>query len=375
MKTASAYILYTPLTVSLFMDERGGSVSQSKSGTDGTFSPDRTLFPLILRPRLEVADSDHVISNGDRTASLIDCRWYIGNDEGGIRITSGSGGFVLGAYGELQVMRNVEPDTPMPLYFACAFIDPRNGKTFRKSWSMTLSSTLATELQLSLEIDAASKQPVSPFKSQSVRVINATFRNGEDTVDDAHAVYAWKLLVRGAGGTPSLRSVGEEDLFYVSGQGTKSLTIDRRFIDKELLVLEAYHTAAPGRICSARTKIYRWYGQWDDVVHLTRGRFIRPDTTEIESVVNVQTPKGDISSPASYFDITHVLTTNERGASEEVIGYGERVVVPVSKLSKDPNVVPVFGIETRERSALRACVIDGKRVVINGKIMCIQIPI
>lgn len=103
MKTASAYILYQPLSVSLFMDEVGGSSTQRKNNVNGEFDPDRTLFPLILRPRLIIKDPDHVLQDGDQTSSLIDTRWYIGSNESGTRITKDTSGFTLGTYGELSV--------------------------------------------------------------------------------------------------------------------------------------------------------------------------------------------------------------------------------------------------------------------------------
>jgi putative uncharacterized protein (fragment) len=371
MKTASAYILYQPLSVSLFMDEVGGSTTQRKNNVNGEFDPDRTLFPLVLRPRLIIKDPDHLLQDGDQTSGLIDTRWYIGSNESGPRITKDTSGFTLGAYGELSVKRNVEPSTPLNLYFTCAFIDARTQKTFRKTYLVTLTTAQSTELNLSIEIDAARKMPVNPFKSQARRTLTATFRNGQETIADSKAVYLWKVR---DSTTRQLRAITADDLFYVSGQGTKSLVIDRRFVDKELVQVEACHTSDPTRKVYAQTKMFRWYGQWDEREVITRGKFIRPDTNEIEVRTYVDTPKGQVSTPENYFDITHIFTTNEKGALEKVIGYGESVVVPASIAGKDPNVIPVFGTEVKERTALRACLVSGKKALINGKIMCIQIP-
>lgn len=372
MKTTSGYILFNPLSVALFLDEIGGSTSQRKSNVSGEFDPDRTLFPLVLRPRLVVKDPDHVLNDGEHTINLIDTRWYIGSSENGTRITKDTEGLSIGENGELSVSRNVEPAVPLNLFFTCGYIDTRTKKTFRKTYLVTLTTTQATELNLSIEIDAARKMPVSPFKNQTNRVITATFRNGQETIADNKAVYLWKVQDKIS---KQLRTITADDLFYVSGQGTKSITIDRRFIDKELIQVEAYHVADPGRIVHAHTKIFRWYGQWDERVAITRGKFIRPDTREIEVVAIVDTPRGQVTDPADYYDITHIFTTNEAGAPERVIGYGERVVVPASIAGKDPNVIPVFGVEVKERTALRACTVNGKVAMINGKITCLQIPV
>ena len=52
----------------------------------------------------------------------------------------------------------------------------------------------------------------------------------------------------------------------------------------------------------------------------------------------------------------------------------ETAIVPRSSIGSDPSARPVFGIEVRERTALRACTIGGAACLVNGKIMCIQIP-
>jgi hypothetical protein len=372
MKTASAYILYQPLIVSLSMDEIGGSTTQHKNNVSGGFDPDRTMFPLILRPRLVVKDPDHVLQDGDYTSALIDTRWYIGNDENGSRITTVTPGFTIGAYGELLVGCNVEPSVPVNLYFTCAYIDTRTLRVFRQSVLVTLTTVLSTELNLDISLDAARTMPVNPFKHQALRTVTATFRNGRDTVTDSEAIYLWKVR---DGVTRQLRAITTDDLFYISGQGTRSLVIDRRFIDRELIQIEACHTSDPSRKVYAQTKAYRCYGQWDERVVITRGKYIRPDTGQIEAQACVDTPRGQVVNPQDYFDITHIFTTNEKGAVEKVTGYGERVVVPASIAGKDPNVIPLFGVEVRERTALRACRIENKTVLINGKIMCIQIPV
>ena len=372
MKTATAYIIYDPLVLSFSIVETGGSTVQRKDALTGGFDPDRTLFPLVLKPLLEVQDPNHVLEDGDHSDKLIDCRWYIGSDENGTRIDSSTSGLTPGTGGTLTVSRNVEPSMPLNLFFTCAYIDARTQNTFRKSMSLALSSVLATELNLSLEIDAAAKMPVSPFKTHRRRTITATLRNGDETVSDDDAVYVWNVL---DASTRQMRAITDDDLFYVSGQGTKALTVDRRFIDKELIEVVACHSAVPSRTVSARTKAFRWYGQWDDEVRITRGKYIRTDTTEIEVQALVNTPKGIVDSPADYYDITHVQTSSVSGAPQTVIGYGESVTVPRSSVGSDPNARPVFGIETRERTALRACLIDGSACLVDGAVMCISIPI
>ena len=368
MKTASAYILYTPLSLSLYVDILGGSLNQRKDYLTGGFDPDRTLFPIQLCPRLVVHDFDNIVPSGDHSQDLIDCRWYIGCNESGERITSSTTGFSLGTCGVLTVSRNVEPSLPLNLYFSCAYVDPRTNKPYRKNYLVTLTSVLGTDLALSIEIDAAKKMAVSPFLINKKRTINAIFRNGEMVIPDELATFRWDVLDGGL-----WRAITDDDIFYESGQGSKSLTIDRSYIDKEFIRVVASPKSNSQVSVEAHTKVFRWYGQWSERVAIVRGKFVRPSTRDIEVCCIVDSSKGVISSPEQYYDITHVLTTDEKDSPLNVIGYGESVIVPASIVGKDPNVLPIFGCEVKERTALRACCIEGKTVTLNGVVMTMSV--
>lgn len=375
MKTASAYILYQPLNIALTMDILGGSLNQHRDSLSGDFDPDRSITPLLLAPHLEVEDPDGIILVSDQSSNLIDCRWYTASDDSDEtqRITSDTSGFTLGESGRLTVWRNVAEYDPLNLFFSCAFIDPRSQRVYRKQYQLTLTSSVSVDLNLSLELDVADKMPISPFKNYSTRTITATLRNGErelpiDGVNFISRWYVWDKQAR-------LWKIASTDYIFIDSITNSSITIDRRYIDRELLKLEVL-CAAEASVAPLykRVKMYRWYGQWDDRCVITRGKFVRPDTDEFEVLAIVDTDKGQVTNPAKYFDITHVFTTNERGAAQTIVGYGETVVVPASIAGKDPNVIPVFGIETKERTALRAVTIGGKEVQINGQTVCIQIP-
>ena len=375
MKTASAYILYQPLSIALTMDMLGGSLTQRIDELSGDFDPDRAVTPLVLSPHLEVSDPDGIIVVSDQSSNLIDCRWYLASDDSDEtkRITSSTSGFTLGDAGRLTVRRNVEDYAPLHLYFSCAFIDPRTQRIYRKQHQLTLTSTRSADLKLSLELDVADKMPISPFKNFGQRTIHATLRNGEDIIpiDGVNAFCRWLIWDKN---NRVLNVASSTNDIFVDAITEDSITVDRRYIDREVLVCEVWHVLNPDKRLRKRVKMYRWYGAWDDRCVITRGKFVRPDTDEFEVMAIVDTDKGQVANPVNYFDITHIFTTNERGAPQTVVGYGESVVIPAGIAGKDPNVIPVFGIETKERTALRAVTIGGKDVQINGKTVCIQIP-
>lgn len=374
MKTATAYIVYNPLIVSLSMLEVAGSSTQKKSNLDGSFDPDRSIFPLVYKPVLKIKDPDGIIGESDQTENLIDCRWYIGSNEQGERIISTTNGMTLLSNGRLQISRNIEPTNPLSLFFVCRFIDPRTKNVFTKKWLKVLSTDATTEQNLSLEIDAAHLMPVSPFKNFGERDITATFRNGETAISDAQAVYKWKVLDGSESSGYAFRDITTDDLFYISGQSTKTITIDRRLIDKEVIRLEAYHVNNPSNIASAQTTIIRRYGQWDEREVITRGKFYHSRADSIEVTCYIDSEKGAIASPQKFFDITHIVTTNEEGSEEKTIAYGESFITDASIASSDPHVRTVFGVSVKERTALRPIAIEGNIVTIGGLVACLQIP-
>lgn len=377
MKTASAYILYQPLTVSLYVDVIGGTMSQAQDALTGDYDPDRSLVPLILKPKLQISDPDGILVSGDYTSGLIDCRWYEANDDSDEqkRITGSTKGYTLGSYGQLTVSKNVPSSSPVSLFFTCAWIDRRNNNIFRKTWQGSLTTEKRLDLKLSMKLDCAQKIAISPFRvptaetSDHIRVINATLYNGDVPIDESKTHFSWEILENGRFTQFNEYPFLDDD----SGEGSQ-LVIKPAFIDKELFKVTGFVTDYPQFSVSELVKVYRDYGNWSDEVRIESGKFIRPDTTEITAKAYVTSRRGTYSNPQEYFDITHIFTTNETNAEEKVIGYGESVTVPASIAGKDPHIVPVFGIITKERTALRPITIDGKVVIMDGYVACIQIP-
>lgn len=374
MKTYDAFIMYDPLSMSFSILELGGTLDQKKDKLTGLFSPDRTVTSLILRPQLKILDPEGILTSKtqsmDFTSSLFNHRWFV-NEE---RILSTTPGYTLGNNGELVVAVNAEPGTPINLKYCWNFTDARTHKVFGGEQVISLVSVAVSDLNLSLKIDAALALPISPFKNLTTRVINATFRNGETDIADSDAHYEWQVQIP-SGDSKVFRAITTDDIFYVSGQGTKSLTIDRRFIDKELIMLEAYHVAEPTYKEYSRTKLYRDYGLWEDKMNFLTGRYIRYTTKSVEIQTTIETPKGNIANPSNYFSIEYFYKTTAVGDVFKSVGYGETLSMPRSRIGYDPNIKPIWGIEVKPLSALRATTINGKVATINGKVLCIQKPL
>jgi hypothetical protein len=375
MKKSNAYALYTPLSLTLAIETEGGSLTQTEyvEGDAWEIDPDRGLCPLVLRPRLDVVDADGIIANGDHTAELFDCHWYIGRSDEGTRITSETEGFEVGENGRLTVGLNVEAGEVVPLFFTAAYEDSRLGRYFRMSGQVELSTAVNEEVNLRLETDWANLLTINPLKDPGERTLTAQLWNGETKIGDEGASYTWEVLAE-EGGTTWRAITEAEDLWCRGGVGTRALTVDLRMVDREHVRVTAALKAAPKRTATAYCLLKRDYGQWEETApRFVRGRYIHPSTGTVEVETEVQTRRGALEEPERWFDIEHVLIGSTSG-EEHVIGYGARAEIAAAEAVEIGGQRPQFGVRVSERTALRAATVDGKLATIDGKVILLQQP-
>ena len=121
--------------------------------------------------------------------------------------------------------------------------------------------------------------------------------------------------------------------------------------------------------------MYRWYGQYEEYCDIVRGKMIHPDTKETEVQIRVANRQGNIIHPERFFDIGIYFRRDVPGENWRPIAHSPHVVVPSSMAGLKYGVRAVFGAEVRELSALRAAKIGSKKILINGKVACMQIPV
>lgn len=372
MKTASVHILYDPLVLTFDVTLLGGNLSQRLDAASQAYEPDRTLAPLRLSPVLHLQDPNHILPDGDHSADLIDCRWYLGTDDRGTPLHLGGPqqGFQVSAHGLLTVTQNAFPGEAIPLFLTCAYIDPRTGKVFPFHWSGTLTCDLSRDWNLSVRLNVPRKYTISPYRRQTERVIEAICWNGSTQLNPLHFHTTWQVF------DPTIHAYRDidpsTDLWYKEGADSFILRIDPRYIENILLQVTCHPSIDPTATCSTHFKAHRWYGQWEEAEVITQGKYLRPDTPEVAVQCILNTPRGELTNPQDYFDITHLMMRREAGSRQTVVGYGPTVIMPASQLPRDPHVEVVFGCQVHERTALHAATIGGRTVTIGGKILTLS---
>lgn len=370
IKKQSAVVVYDPLDVSFNIIENGGNLLQTKESNSGRYDPDRTITPLTLTPTLQVKDPNHILNDGDHSSKLFNHRWYYNQEDEQHRITSRTDPdmFVLNTDMSLEICGNVAPGA-VNLICLCQYIDARRNEVLNFRKVLALACTSVSDCNLTLEMDAGARLPLSPYKANTLRTIHAQLKNGGTDVADSSATYVWKVATEN-------RAVSTDDPWYVSGIGTKNLTVDTKYIGKVVLQCEANLQTDTTTKVSAMTKLHRWYGQYREDIEIPRGQFILPSTQMCTVRAKVSTNRmGEIDSPQKYFDIILVWKKDLPGENWKVLGYGPTKDIQVTDLTPKYGVNTVFGVQVRELSELRPCKFKGSTFTIDGKIPAIRVPL
>lgn len=362
-------LVYDPLDVSFNIVAHGGSTGQMKENISGRYDPDRFITPLLLNPTLQVVDPNHVISDGDYSSQLIDVRWFANEATDANRIVpKADAALDVGTDGSLLVYKNLEPGESLTLICTASFVDPRRGEVLKFRMELPLSCTAVSDASLTLNFDAPVRMPICPFKGEGLRTLHAQLVNGSTPLDDELVTCEWAVV-------NEHHLVGSDDDWYVSGQGTKNLTIDTRFIGSVNLEVRAWLKADKNIIERATTKIHRWYGQYRERIDVDKGQIVTTDTTKCEVKVTVATNRwGELEHPQDYFDIAIAFKKDLPGEAWRIVGYGDRVSMPIADVNPKYGVNTVFGAQVRELSELRPAKIGSQQIVINGQRVFMRVP-
>ena len=368
-KTKRLGVIYHPLNISTTLLVKGGSLSQTHCAETGEFIPDREITPLIIVPQVYVNDPNGIIANG--IVQLSDIKWYaipqdafeeiddlsflenelseylIGNDEE----FYGWESYYVGADGTLTVSANVPYLKPVVLVFTGNYFDRRSGKILRIQATATMSST-SIAVSATLNLDKPASWQFNPIENLRLCKITASLRIGGTPIDTEQYTdaYWWYKVENGK----ETLIDDNEDLFYYSGQGSRTLTIDPRYIDGSLRIIckaeyePGYEIEMPDtptdKALLAETVIVRRYPEYDfeDFVHGGVDVPSSADSVKNECVVTIG--KQVLESPSQFFSVRWSIRHAVYGAEWITLGYGDSIQIPASEFADGADV----GLEIEE---------------------------
>ncbi len=376
-KTKRIGIVYDPLNISTTMVVRGGSLTQTHCAETGEYIPDRSLTPLVIRPEVYVNDPNGIMANGkvaltgilwyeipqDMVGQITDSS-YLTGELSRYLITNQTDGYSVAQDGTLTVTKNIPYLEPKVLVFTASYPDTRSGKILRIQATATLSTLSLTEAA-SLTLDKPASFVFNPISDSGVRSIKATFLLGGKAPDASRCklAYWWYKTTDGA----ETLVDPEEDLFYVSGQGTDTLTIDPRYVDGQIKLACKVEYALPGDELPAEptsdclvdeTTVVRRYAEYDFEHYVHGGVEVSPGAVSVKNECVITSGRQVIENPSRFFSIRWSIRRAVYDAEWMVLGYGDSIMIPAEEFANASDVA----LEVDELDPLGAF-IDGDTMI------------
>lgn len=207
---------------------------------DDKYDPNRKRYPVTLHPVVTAIDTEthaavspviqgvswtEITGSGTRT--------LITNTS-----DTSSADYVVLTDGSLKVKKNIPYNEQVSIECVVTWTDPRNGEWHKDSKSLNLKTNLAATEVWDVHIVESSQKwnPLSGMSS-TFTVTAKAMLGGTDMSDDSDVTFVWKYIHNNT--EVAVDDSEDPCLAYVSGQGTKTITIDAEY-ETEKLTLVCY---------------------------------------------------------------------------------------------------------------------------------------
>lgn len=237
MKTKRFDFNFKPLQISRTISVDGSVPARQTYNADtGEYSPDYTLTPLIIQPRIGRLDKDEILSAGSINHLLANVKWYeiidgkktlIETTNTSYEVTSSGGNA-----GRLKVKKNAEPSHPITLLFYAEYQDTRTSQLHIIQDTFLVMCGNSTAIPV-LYLDAADQTIYDPLIDVDEQTVHASLMVASKECDAAKRLFVWELYRED--GTWS--EVGSDEVLdycaTVASDGA-SCTINRRLMGEQL---------------------------------------------------------------------------------------------------------------------------------------------
>lgn len=304
---------FTPLRVSGALNVTGGSVVQFFDGT--SFTPNREgtpSSPILLTHSVKAYDTD----SGAESPISYTTTFY----ENDVVITSGTAGYEL-LGNSLKVKKNIPGATAVVIKAVSEFIDTRNNSVYKREDTVTLRTIIKAEAQYQLDLLEKGIVYFDGYRNpNTTTTITATLKKGKDIVTDMTGITLKWLNSDG------LDAV-ENELYAnsVSVDG-KTLTIDKTYIDHELIKCEAWKGGV--MIATESVTFIRKFNSFRTNIRIPELP-VQAGITMLNCSIEIMDILGNINVD-EVFLVTWIVSEN---GVERVIATGASVKIPVSAIN------------------------------------------
>lgn len=198
MKTRRFDFNFKPLQVSRTIAVDGSvPARQTYDAESGLFTPDYTLTPLIIQPRIGRMDKDEILTSGSINHLLANVRWYEIIDGTKTLIETTNADYEITASGKdagrIKVKKNAEPQHPITLEFYAEYTDSRTGQLYVIQDAFPIMCRNSTALP-ELFLDAADQTIYDPLIDVADQTVTASLKLGTKECAVDNRLFVWELL-------------------------------------------------------------------------------------------------------------------------------------------------------------------------------------
>ena len=227
MRTKRFDFNFRPLLLSTSLSVEGSVPGRQVYDSDsGEYTPDYTMTPLVIQPRVGRMDKDGIVQSGSVNKDLFNIRWreIIGGVATLINVDNTNYEIVTSGdnAGRIRVKKNAEPSLPITLEFTAEYLDAgRTRQVIAVRGTYMIASSNSSKSPLVFELTAADTTVYNPLKDTSVQTVHAYLRAGADQVPGSNWLPVWEILREGG----VWEEVGDED--YCINTAGNILVINR----------------------------------------------------------------------------------------------------------------------------------------------------
>ena len=357
MRTKRFDFNFKPLQLQISFSADGSVPDRQNYSTDThEYTPDYTIVPLEIQPRVSVLDKDEVLPAGEVNHALTNIRWYeiinsvkklISAENAQYDITTSGP-----EAGRIKVKRNAEPKVPITLEFYAEYIDARNKQVniIRSTYSISCSSSAD---QVRVELDASDQTIFNPLAEQEIQTVTAKVWRGDKVCPAELYTLVWEVMAEdGTWHAPGADTVLDYD---VTAEGSTA-TINRQLMGSEMHLRcrcryndEPLTEASPSAEISFIRRIPRYEYDYTGVpVNIPSGLL------EISPTAIISGTNGEIENAEMELLPLWYIATNKAGGSlsYSLVAHGKSPVIPTDKM--DETYGGVIGLDVIDRGPWQA---------------------
>lgn len=238
MKTKRFDFNFKPLQINIAMSVDGSVPGKQNYNADADeYTPDYTVTPCIIFPRVSQIDKDEIFAAGSVNHALANVKWY--EIVSGVRteIQDANTNYEIvrsgGLAGRIKVKKNAQPQLPITLEFNADYTDTRTNQIIAVKETYMIVCNNSTTFIPNLLLDAADQTIYNPLRDTATQTVHASLRVGDEECPAANRQFVWELFRE----DNTWSAIGSDNVLdypvTVANDGA-SVTIDRSLMGQEL---------------------------------------------------------------------------------------------------------------------------------------------